>query len=364
MSTSKGLAAVVLMSLLAIIGLWAYGCNDKPTDPPPPPEPPKDYVVYTSCSGVPYKVFGYHPTTQVMDSTPVDWYPYYGLTVSADGKLLYGVEPNRIVVADSRTLEIVTELPYTSRHRPVVVSPDNQHIAILGDSLTILRTGDYSVYFSRSGGFGPGALSADGKSFYAPTNRDATSQGQVSRLDLTDSTAPIVHCPFDDGAVAQVIPSVDESKLILFLSVAAWTSAFEVYDVETDSIVYRQFLTPGYGKIAISPDGKYAFFNHTDLAGTGPPPEWPPSFSIFDLERNAVDRVVDVGTPYIADSGWFAAPNSMIATPDSRWLVILGGAMSQEVVYLYDLKGHQLICRQTWDDGSHSFTPLSVQSWM
>lgn len=358
MKLSKRLLLARLLAICGLVWLGSYGCDQRTVAPKPDPEPPKDYITYFCNVGEPFQLFQYHAVTRQVDSTPISWSPVYGITVSADGTRLYGVEPDRIVVAEINSLSIVAELPYSPR-RPVVVSPNGEYIAILGDSLCILLTSDYSVCFNRTGSFGGGAFSADSRSFYVPADWDAVSRGQVCKLDLSDSTIPITHYAFEDGGVVQVIPSNDETKLFLYMTVGMWTGAYEVYDVVEDSVTFREFLVPGAGRVATTPDGKFVFYNNPGANGVGPL-EWPPRFTVFDIGSTDIHRVVSDST-FFADSGWVAHPNSMAVTPDNRWLVMLGGSLALRVLYLYDIQAGQLVHREAWGGSGHAFTGVTVQ---
>ena len=341
--------------LAAAIGLslCIAGC-DKPVEP----KPLTDYPVYfCDPEGTP-ELFTYHPLTQQVDSIEIPWRPREGITVSADGKHLYLALRTSVVVVETDSLSVIAELQYEP-DRPVAVSPDNQLVAITGDDLYILRTCDYAVVFSDTDRTENGYFSSDSRSFYCAAGWSSDSRGVVYKVDLTDSLFPVTRRPFAEGGVVHVIPSMDESKWFLYLTVQTWISVFEVYDVFKDSIIFREGLTPGYGHIAISPDGKYAVYTNPGRSATDPPA--PPAFTVFDIESNAIDTVVS-DIDFFSDSTWVAHPNWLAITPDSQWLAILGGSLALRVLYLYDIQKGQLVHREDWGGSGHTFTNLSVQN--
>ena len=348
--------AVILIAA-GTLGLWLYfvGCDD---NGPVEPKPLTDYPVYFCAPDFSPELFVYHPVTRQVDSIDIPWEPKEGITVSADGKRLYLAQRNSVVVVDTDSLSLIKELPYEP-DRPVAVSPDNQLLAITGDDLFILRTSDYQVIFSDTDRTANGRFSSDSKSFYCAAGWSPDSRGVVYKVDLTDSLFPVTRQPFADGGVVHVIPSMDESKWFLYLTVQTWISAFVVYDVFKDSIIFREVLTPGYGHIAISPDGKHAFYTNPGRSSTDPLA--PPAFTVFDIVSNAIDTVVS-DIDFFSDSTWVAHPNWLAVTPDSRWLAILGGSLALRVLYLYDIQKGQLVHREDWGGSGHVFSNISVQN--
>jgi hypothetical protein len=318
----------VVTGFLLVALLWS--CHDKGVEP----KLPKDYVVYFAQFDFVQKVYAFHPTTLRLDSTDIPWNPGGGITVSADGSRLYLNDQTKVVVVDTGTYSLVSELPYPSRW-PVAVSPDNQLVAVTGDDLHILRTSDYSVVFSDTDRTGNGWFSPDSKTFFCAAWGGGT--GKAYAVNLADSTYPVTRKAF--GGVVHVKPSMDQTKWFLYCN-GGGASAFKVYDVSADSIIFQQSLYPGYGEFAVSPDGKYVFYTNPGRTGTDVPKL---EFTIFDVKANQVSKVV-TDTAIFSDSGkWVAPPNLVAVTPDSRCLTILGGNMSVYMLFLYDIQTQQLI---------------------
>jgi len=339
--------------LVAAIGLSLFldGCEcDKPVEP----KPLTDYPVYfCDPEGTP-ELFVYHPLTQQVDSIEIPWRPREGITVSADGKRLYLAQRACLVVVDTDSLNLIAELPYRPDD-PVGVSPDNQLVAMANNGLHILNAEDHSVVFQDTTPVIHCVFSADSKTLYCA----GKGSNFVYKVDLSDATYPVSRKEFGDGMITYIVPSPDECKWFLYWSLGTWTSAFEVYDVLNDSIIFREGLTPGYGQIAISPDGKYAFYTNPGRSATDPPA--PPAFTVFDIESNAIDTVVS-DIDFFSDSTWVAHPNWLAVTPDSRWLAILGGSLALRVLYLYDIQKGQLVHREDWGGSGHVFSNVSVQN--
>jgi DNA-binding beta-propeller fold protein YncE len=343
---------------LALIAAWIIisACDDKPTKP----VPLVDYPVYFSNPELTPKLFIYHPVTRQVDSTIIPWRAREGVTVSADGKRLYLGQRTSVVVVDTDSLSLIAELPYEP-DRPVAVSPDNKYIAITGDDLYILRTTDYSMVFSDTDVTQNGYFSYDSKSFYCAAGWSPGNLAHVYKVDLSDSLFPVTRRLFADGGVTYIVPSIDESKWFLYLHFATFGSVFEVYDVLRDSIIFRETLVPGYGRIAITPDGKYVFYTNACRDGaTILPSEL--AFTIFDVEANRVERVV-ADDDFFSGNTWFAPPYDLAVTPDGRWLAMMGGcSIGLGVLYLYDIPKGQLVHREDFGGNRFVFTNVSAQN--
>ena len=352
MGTRKTAVVSWLYVGIMVIATYFSGCDcDKPTEPDP--EELKDYAVYFCDPGSPPELFVFHPTTRVIDSIEIPWEPDEGVTVSADGERLYLAQRSSVVVVDTDSFSLITELPYEPRLWPAV-SPNNEYLAITGLDLHILSTSDYSLVFSDTSGVWSGHFSANSETFYCLSNG-------IYRVDLADTLYPVVRTPISDGTVTKVIPSEDESLWFMYKRLPSlWTSAFEVYDVLQDSIIFRQVLVPGFGQIAITPDGSTVFYTNPGRSSTDPPVM--PGFTIFDVDANMIDTVVE-DIDFFTGSNWMAHPNQMVVTRDGRWLVILGGSLGLRVLYLYDIEKRELVFREAFGGSGHVFTNLSVQSW-
>ena len=348
------LTVFIMFAIVATLTLCV--CTEAPFEPVD--VAPKDYSVYLlDPTTDPQKILTFHPTTQIIDSVEIPWEVRSGITVSADGKRLYLGLLNSVAVVDTDSFSLITELlydPFTA----VSVSPNNEFVAITGDDLYILRTSDYSLIFNDTDKTQNGHFSNDSKSFYCAAGWGPGSRGIVYKVDLSDDSLPVQRLPFSDGGVRIIVPSLVETKWFLYLSLYTWTSAFEVYDVALDSIIFREIIVPGYGEMVMSPDGKNIFYTNPGNGSSSPESN---GFGIFDVEANAIDTFV-TGNGYFSGSNYSAPPNVMTVTPDNRWLVMLGGSMALMAIYVYDIEKGELVFREDFGLG-HYFTSISTQLW-
>jgi len=305
----------VILIAGSILGLCFYfiACDGKK---PVEPKPPKDYVVYFQDGGTIDTYYAFHPLTGALDSftLPADHRFGWQMAVSADGKRLFVPEPTTVAVVDIESRTILTQLPYKATGG-VAVSPDGQLLAVLGENLHILRTSDFSVVFHDTDKVGQGRFSTDSKSFYC-------GAGGAYKLTL-DTGFPVTKKVFSDGGVISIIPSRDESKWFLYLYAGWYQSWFEVYDVTSDSIIYRESLVPGTGDIEITPDGKYLFYTNPGnmLSWRGPD-----SLFVFDIDKNRRYRSIPAFVVNGSRDTLDRSPDEMTITPEGRWLVMAGGA--------------------------------------
>ena len=334
MRCAKGNLLVGLLGLGGLVWLWTACCEDKPTEP----KPAKDYPVYIGDLAGP-RLFTYYPGTRRVDSVAIPWEANRGITASADGKRLYLATDSNVVVIDPETRAVITELPYP-RSWSVVVSPDNRLVAITGNDLFVLRTSDYSVLFSDTDMTEHGRFSSDSKTFYCAAGWNYTS-GFLYKVDFCGDHFPVERRRISPGGLIHIVPSIDETKLFLYVTYHTWTYGFEVYDVAADSIIFRDILVPGAGEIAMTSDGKYVFYTNPGVSATDPPP--PGTFTVFDVERSEIKDTVSV-YDYAPPTACLCAPFTMAVTPDDRWLVLLGGAgLAQFTLYLYDLRKEEFV---------------------
>ena len=306
------------------------------------------------------RLYTYSPNTNCIDSVQVPWGVFPGITASADGKLLYFAQGNSIIVADSDSFTFVAEIPYPSLY-PVSVSPNNQYIALTGYQLFILRTSDYKVVYKDSSQilYVNGAFSSDSKMFFCASLLSSDSSSVVLSIDLSNDTFELKRRGLDGGSVVNVIPSVDNTKLFLYVALGLWTWSFQVYDVALDSIIFRDELVPGSGSLVQSLDGRFVYYTSPGRTGTDPPADQ--SFVIFDVEKNAIDSAVIDSASFCSPVGCMP-PKLLAVTPDGNWLGILGGQMSLLNFYVYNIKERKVEFRLITTTEIHQFTSISSQS--
>jgi hypothetical protein len=349
--TARRLLGTVAIAALIAVACLAPACDD---DGPTQPKPATDYPFYfLDPEGTP-QLFKLYPIAQRIDSAVIPFNAREGITVSADGRRLYLADRNQISVINAEDYSLITQLPYQPDD-PVGVSPDNQLIAIANGGLHLLRSQDYSPVFGDTVPVIHCEFSADSKTLYCAQK----GTQNVYRVDLSSQPYQVSSIRVTDGLVYYVIPTADESKLLLYNQFGTFQFAFQVYNLIEDSIVFTYFMSPGYGQIAVTPDDKYAFFTSPGRSGTDPP--GPPILGVFDIQANTIDTVIE-DLSFFSDSTWAAWPNKLAVTPEDRFLGILGGSLGLRVIYLYDIKKRSLVFREAWGGSNHVFNNISAQS--
>lgn len=304
-------AAILIAGGILSLCLYFAACDSKK---PVEPVQLKDYSVYFCDLNSDDQYFGYHPLTGQLDSFSIPIKPERGMTVSADGKKLYLALADSSFVVDLDDLHNITKLPY-SAGGGVAVSPDNQLVAILGNGLNILSTSDYSVIFDDTDGVRFGTFSTDSKSFYC-----LGGDTYVYKVAL-DGSSPVTRKWLSGGWSYQIIPSVDEAKWFLYSIIAECRYLFEVYDVDKDSVIFREYISPGNGEMELSLDGRYLFYTNPGFRISyciDPPPS---SFTAFDVEKNQIHRVISTIGVFDGTNPDFWPIGSVEITPDGHWLV-------------------------------------------
>jgi len=344
-------AAILIVTGTLGLCLYFAACDG---DNPVEPKPAEDYTVYfiDSHQHDGNWFFAYHPTSNKLDSF---WLPYGSKpVVSADGKKMYVTdrERRRIGIVDLNSLTVIDELPY---ERPIAVSPDNQLLAVRGEGVRILKTSDYSEVFHDTVIVWRGTFSSDSHRFYG-----ATSEGQVYRIELSDTLVTVNTKSFANGGVRQVVPSWDESKWFLYLVVSSGLFRFDIYDVFADSIVYTAWLSPGYGELELTPDGKYVFYTNPGQEDTGPGSHW---IGVHDVERRRIHTMITTAGVLDPPYDYGIPVSDVCITPDGRWLVaVASGAFSgYPFVLTLDLRTMQFVKHMKFG-GGRNFQGLTCQN--
>lgn len=316
---SRTMRVVLFMAgtlVLLLIAVLLLGCGDDDNPTGPSDGELKDYVFYFTGydgndAGSEPTYYRYYSAQQKVDTVGSlgDRFGYGLRAVSADGERLYFSHEGSIHVVDSSTFETITVLGYSG---DVVVSPDNQLIAVIGYDIWILSVPDYSVVFhdtadARTRG---SAFSTNSQRFYCGSG---TSGPSVYVVDLEAEEPQLEESPlpYPELQLQKIIPSVDETKWFLYRRIRHDVFAFEAYDVGMDSLVFSLVFGPGYGDMAMTPDGRYVFFTspgelNSDIPGN-------PSIYVFDAAANALAQ----GIPPV--NVFF--PGQLAISPDGSRLV-------------------------------------------
>lgn len=305
---------MVILFLLLLALFW--GCDDNPLAPEE--EPDKDYIVYmfeTDHAGGNYYM-GYHPTSGVIDTFTAEDSPYWTMKVSADGRYMFVAAEDYVAKVDLKTKSTVATLP--NRAYGMFVSPNNQYLALLMvPGIMVVRVSDLTVLYEDTElDFYNCTFSSDGNKIYGCVR---PTYNIVTILDLENNfSKSAIELP-QGLATGLVVPSIDESILFLICPYDMWLNQFKVYDVELDSIIFREWIWNGYNYIELSPDGKYVFYteggNEFDINGSN-------YFTIYDIERNRIKMKVSTAGVKDGINPTLMVLGEMAITPDGKWLVI------------------------------------------
>jgi len=313
---------------------------------------PKDYTIYCWDKSNEGWYFGYHPSTNEVDSFFI---PGRGrMVVSADGRQGYRANGDgyaRVVslesVQNGDTVPVLANLPLETVR---AASADGKLLTANGsDGLHIFRTSDYTELHHDSSLFGH-VFSPNSKRVYGTTR----GTYNAFKLDLSDSLHPVTTKEFEGYGVGEIVPSPDETKWYMILS--NYTQRlFAVYYVEADSIVFSEYFWPGSGGPAVTPDGEYVFFSNPGDMIWGPGDA---DVRIYNASTNqAEDRVTTTGLfDYPYDGG--IPVGQMAVTPDGRWLVAVGS--DYPFMIRMDMASHQ-ITGYHWFQGGNWLEGISCQ---
>ena len=308
----KRLIAIMGALLVTIMLLYALACNDKPTEPPPP-EPEKDYVVWFYDANTQGGVYGVHTLTGGIDSFTVPINPHYGLDVSADGTRLYVGDGNSTYAIDLVNRYQTSAIPYPAPHG-ICVSSDGSLIALLGNDLYILSTTDYSLLFHDTSRVTDACFTSNGNVMYGVTDPVG-----IMRVDA-DAGFSVTRLPAPRSGTYQVVPSRDESKLYYYSIITDCYYRIDGFDLAGDSMSFGTNVSPGWGMLDITKDGRYLVYTNSGWWLTYC---WTPPMELTFVDIDADSIVRRVSTTGFVDGTspqyWSAA--NFTLTPDGRWLV-------------------------------------------
>lgn len=343
---------LVILFLLLLTSFWS--CDDNPVGPKD--EELKDYTVYiweTDHAGEHYYM-GYHPASGIIDTFTAEDGPTWGMKASADGKYLFVATRDYVAKVDLKTKSTVATLPYRADHG-MDVSPDNQYLAIImGPGFVLVDVSNFSiVYEDTLLDFRCCSFSSDSKKIYGYGNG---SYHSVVKMDLEQNYS-LTSKELTPGLIFHsVIPSLDENKYFIIWRCNMWSNYFEVFDVEYDSVIFREWIWSGYDYIELSPDGKYVFYteggNNTDVNGSN-------YFTIYDIERNRIKMKVSTAGVEDGINPVFMALGKMAITPDGKWLVI-GAALNGSSFIRFNISTME-IDKYIKGDSSESYRNYTCQ---
>lgn len=309
---------------------------------------PKSYFMYSRDTQYDSVFYSIDATTGALDTIPITVTSDDGdLSVSGDGKYLYIDHGAGISEVSTETFAEVRYFP----HSPLceaVSSPNGQFLAILGDSVKILRLPSYEVIYSDTLNMATGVFSADGYTLYATSRRPGfPSDFAIVHLGHVP-TRTLLSLP-QEGAAIRIVPSPDEKVLHLYVRLGTNLSRYIVYDTETDSVVMRADMPPGPGEIVVTPNGKYVFVsNGGGLSDVAPPS----GFFAFDGRTHQLLKFIDtrgLPGPFPAD---YLPILHLELTPDGKTLIAL---VSPYGPWLVALDVNSLTVRDFFDYNPQAF---------
>ena len=325
--TQVGLSLICVL-LLVCLSVQFIGCDEAPVGPTDEePEELKDYVVWSWDSNEADLIMAFHPLTGEYEVYDLP-FSISALTVSHDGKLLYVPSGGVVKILYTESMNQVGEIPIASEFM-VMVSPDGRYVAISeDDSLMIVSTVDNEIVYCRRKPTGFVRFSADGNSLYTTDWSQGYGRPLVVSQFMTSAEETVKDYP-ELGSVYSLIPTPDHEKWLLMSE-----SMFSVYDVGQDSVIFIERYQPGYGMLAMTEDGRYAFHSNPGIWISDLPA--PSEITVFDIEANEIikriqtNHIIDVVTPSRVPI------DEMAITPDDRWLI--GSVVSGRGLITIDIK--------------------------
>jgi hypothetical protein len=322
--TQAGIPGLLLFLLLA--GLCLVTCKEAPVCPKDEEPIVKDYRAYF-WDGINQKtLYWYHTGLGEFDSVTIQWEITANPTVSSDGSLIYIPSGDTIKVLNTKSFSTVGEIAL-SAEEPVIVSPDGQYIAVLGDSTWIVRTSDYSVIHVDTALAFQGSFSSDSRTLY-------TSHFNLRRISFSDSNHIVSELINDDLSVRQAKPTIDDSELLIYYRVGTFEWAFGIFDLSLNMLVSYDLQQPGNGTFAMTPDGSRAYYGSPgDLSYPGNS-----LLTEYDIDASRVIKRINM-KGLIEEFEPYETPVGEIAvSPDGLWLLGHIGPINQgQAVFRWNL---------------------------
>lgn len=294
-----------------------------------------DYPAYFYDQSTPRALYKYHTGTRRVDSLALPVAPSQGITVSADGRLLYLATDSNIIVVAADGGATAAELPYAP-HGPIVVSPDNRLVAVTGDSLVVLRLPDYHPVFVDTSTVRTGAFADNSRTLYC---LGPEGSNWILTVALSDRSSETARITLSEGSPVQVVPDPDGERLFVQLEIQDLLDRVAVLDLRSNAEMYSEFIFPGDGGLARSPGWNRVVYTNSGRKGG---PEGSSSFKIFDITANR--PVEEVNTRrFVNDTIPVAFPvGPAVITPDHHWLIALDAPEGRQLL-LYDLDREEFV---------------------
>jgi hypothetical protein len=312
-----------VVATLTAMGLTCDSPNESKSGPP------KDYIVYALIQGSEYNCFRYHTLTEEIDSVtlelPQTEIGFGQMAVSPDGQRLY-VAAGWLAVVNASTLALERQLDWQDVTN-IVASPDGQYLAVLGDSLHLLRTDDYSEVAVYPMEVIVAEFSGDANMLYFQKMSDTLFYVSLSAPDEIGRKHMPGQWPWYWGLAV----NYDGSQAFAFFR------QFSMYDRNLDSVVFQQSIQHGTGEVEISRDSRKVYISSPGEQDWGPANY---SWRVFDVSRRAFTDSIIVSSD-CHGYGWEPI-GEFEMTPDGRLMIGIDGIRglgdSNIDLSVYDLK--------------------------
>lgn len=254
-------------------------------------------------------LFRYSYPERILDSFSFPIVPRE-LELSVDGERLYArnLHGGSVSVISTRTMQAIQELPWGE----IALSPDGRMVAISGDDLWIFDTHDYSQVLHDSDAVSGGRFSDDSRRYWDQGGDylycvNLGRRGEVHRFVVGDGSTgqnPVMFTP-------------DERSFFFLNTIGTYTDLFRHYDLGTDSVVYRGYVVPGKGDMAMSPSGDRVYIGSPGSLHSYPRVY---SYAVYwpgELKCDSIQLGYDCGLtqPYLFDPAQFSI------SPDGQLLL-------------------------------------------
>jgi len=222
-------------------------------------------------------------------------------------------------------------------------------LAVIGEAFWLLDAHDYSLCYEDTVELMGGSFLRGSSLFLGESER------HLHIVNTVDNTAMVREVGQSEPWSWDMAVTPDGRKLIQYLRFG-----FRVFDLFGDSTLFEEWFSPGEGFLAMTPNGRYAFYSNpsTPLGGIGTT-----SFKVFDIRNNRVLLEAETdsfarahGSPY----GLGFGVGRMAVTPDNRWLFAHNTYPGSQYL-LFDIAKMRLVDFHRFGD-NHWFSNPAVQS--
>ena len=182
--------------------------------------------------------------------------------------------------------------------------------------------------------------------------------GGVAVVDYSTTPPAFTSKVFEEGLLYDFATSSDETKWFLYLKIGPFDEfLFAVYDVVADSIIFDDYITPGFGGLVVSQDWRYVIYSNPGNMSYGGGPPW---IDVYDVDRNR--RAEAINTRGVLEPPYdIGVPVQYLSlTPDGRWLAVSSGG-GYPYLMTVDVQSMKIV-RHLILDGARFLQPLKCQS--